>query len=113
MQILTNGDKMNREQWLIERRNGIGGSDAAAICAACCCLWGSDAMKPTKLIFRNGRAETPFGDYTVTECAAGCVWRFQYGVQSKMFLTRSAAQTAAQADFERRVKECFEENDDG
>ena len=23
---------MNREQWLIERRNGIGGSDAAAIC---------------------------------------------------------------------------------
>lgn len=71
-------------------------------------------MKPKQLIWRNGRAETPFGAYSVI--GHGRKWwlyladRMTTMVRRK---TKREAQAAAQADFERRIKQCFEGNDNG
>lgn len=67
-------------------------------------------MKPKQLIWRDARATTPFG-----ECRIGNLgrrWWFAIGDNdsSRFFRSRAEAQAAAQADFERRVRECFEEN---
>lgn len=70
-------------------------------------------MKPKKLNWRNGIAETPFGPYSI---ATTKLWddqerrvlRFCWTWKIGEYLSEAEAQAAAQADFERRVRECFE-----
>lgn len=71
-------------------------------------------MKPKQLIWRNGIAETPFGEYGI-EGFRGNWWSWCLAVRFASYDHKSSAdaQAAAQADFERRVKQCFEENDNG
>ena len=65
-------------------------------------------MKYKQLNWRNGRAETPFGVYCI-DAEYEHKWRFSDGSESHRFETAESAQAAAQADFERRARECFEE----
>lgn len=70
------------------------------------------AMKPKQLNFVDGRAETPWGDYGI-EGYRGSWWAWCLAVRFASYDHKSSAeaQAAAQADFERRARECFEEND--
>lgn len=66
-------------------------------------------MKPKQLIWRNGRAVTPFGVYQVVKSTTRKAWWFGFRTEWQGdFRTKKAAQAAAQADFERRVRECLE-----
>ena len=72
-------------------------------------------MKPKQLIWRRGIAETPFGPYWVfLHKPTGGTPFYDVGFRTDVrsqHQTKREAQAAAQADFERRARECFEEND--
>lgn len=63
-------------------------------------------MKIKQLNFVGGLAETPFGVYCI-DSEYEHKFRFSDGSESHRFETVEAAQAAAQADFERRAKQCF------
>lgn len=68
-------------------------------------------MKIKQLNWRNGIAKTPFGRYSTIGRLGRWHWLFGREVAG-IYRTKKLAQAAAQADFERRVRQCFEENDE-